>query len=93
MFDDVVMNFLRNTGAKHYTEIVLKQLLESYIALGWNISIKVYFLHSHLANFPENLGAASDEQVDRFHQDLKVMACSAGFSNYYNQPSVCSPEN
>ena len=37
------------------------------------MSIKVYFLHSHLAHFPENLGDFSDEQGERFHQDIKDM--------------------
>ena len=42
-------------------------------ALGCNMSIKLHFLHSHLDKFPENLGAVSDEQGERFHQDLKTM--------------------
>ena len=71
-FKDVVKNFLGNTRAKNYTKIVQK-LLESYKTLGCNMSIKLHFLHSHLANFPENLGDVSDEQGERFHQDLKVM--------------------
>ena len=37
------------------------------------MSIKLHFLHGHLINFPENTVAASDEQGERFHQDLKVM--------------------
>ena len=36
-----------------------------------SINFKLHFLHSHLANFPENL--VSDEQDERVHQDLKVM--------------------
>lgn len=71
-FKDVVKNFLGNKRASNYTEVVQK-LLESYKALGCNMSIKVHFLHSHLANFPENLGDVSDEQGERFHQDFKVM--------------------
>ena len=71
-FKDVVRNFLGNTRASNYTEIAQK-LLESYKELGCNMSIKLHFLHGHLANFPENIGAASDEQGERFHQDLKVM--------------------
>ena len=60
-FKDVFKNFLRNTHASNYTEIVQK-LLECYKALGCNMSIKLHFLHCHLANFPEDLGAANDEQ-------------------------------
>ena len=37
------------------------------------MSIKVHFLFSHLDEFPENLGTVSDEQGERFHQDIKVM--------------------
>ncbi|GBN72113.1 hypothetical protein AVEN_106987-1, partial [Araneus ventricosus] len=41
--------------------------------LGCHMSIKLHFLHRKLADFPKNLGAVSDEQGERFHQDLKVM--------------------
>ncbi|GFV91345.1 uncharacterized protein TNCV_898621 [Trichonephila clavipes] len=37
------------------------------------MSVKVHFLHSHLDYFPENLGAVSEEQGERFHQDIKEM--------------------
>ena len=37
------------------------------------MSIKVHFLPSYRANFPENLDAVSDEQGERYHQDLKIM--------------------
>lgn len=30
----------------------------------------MHFLASHLYYFPENLGAESDEQGERFHQDM-----------------------
>ncbi|GFW51249.1 uncharacterized protein TNCV_3595311 [Trichonephila clavipes] len=39
------------------------------------MSVKVHFLHSHLDYFPENLGAVSEEQGQRFHQDIKEMEC------------------
>ena len=29
--------------------------------------------HSHLDFFPPNLGAVSDEQGERFHQDIAIM--------------------
>ena len=34
------------------------------------MSIKIHNLFSHIDQFPENLGAMSDE---RFHQDIKEM--------------------
>ncbi|GBL81342.1 hypothetical protein AVEN_143651-1 [Araneus ventricosus] len=37
------------------------------------MSLKVHFLDSHLDCFPENLGAVSEEQGERFHQDIKEM--------------------
>jgi hypothetical protein len=35
------------------------------------MSAKVHYLHSHLDRFPENLGGLSEEQDERFHQDVK----------------------
>jgi hypothetical protein len=35
------------------------------------MSLKLHFLASHLDHFPPNLGAVSEEQGERFHQDLK----------------------
>ncbi|GFT81652.1 uncharacterized protein TNCV_3674661 [Trichonephila clavipes] len=37
------------------------------------MSVKVHFRHSHLDYFPENIGAVSEEQEERFHQDIKEM--------------------
>ncbi|GFV82760.1 uncharacterized protein TNCV_4147281 [Trichonephila clavipes] len=37
------------------------------------MSVKVHFLHSHLDYFPKNLGAVSEEQGERLHQDIKEM--------------------
>ena len=33
----------------------------------------MHFLHSHLAFFPANLGAVSDENGERYHQDIAVV--------------------
>ncbi|KAI6651376.1 hypothetical protein LOD99_5343 [Oopsacas minuta] len=43
------------------------------LSYGCNMSTKVHFLYSHLDKLPENLGAVSDEQGERFHQDLMTM--------------------
>jgi hypothetical protein len=48
-------------------------MLSKYKDLGANMSIKVHYLHSHLDRFPDNLGDFSEEQGERFHQDIKVM--------------------
>ena len=37
------------------------------------MTFKLHLLNSHLDYFPENLGAESEEQVERFHQDIKEM--------------------
>ena len=37
------------------------------------MSIKLHFLDSHLDFFPDNLGDYSEEQGERFHQDIKTM--------------------
>ena len=48
-------------------------MLSAFRDLGCNMSVKLHNLYSHLDRFPENLGAVSDEQGERFHQDLKTM--------------------
>ena len=71
-FVQVVQNFLGNTKAPNYIELV-ESMFTSYKNLGANMSIKVHFLDNHLERFPENLGDFSEEQGERFHQDIKVM--------------------
>ena len=71
-FTNVVKFFLGKTKAPNYKELV-ETLLISLHQLGANMSIKLHFLHSHLARFPENLGDVSDEQGERFHQDISDM--------------------
>ncbi|GBM82640.1 hypothetical protein AVEN_48250-1 [Araneus ventricosus] len=51
-FKHIVKYILGNTRAQNCTEIVQK-LLESCKMLGCNMSIKLHFLHSHLADFPK----------------------------------------
>ena len=71
-FSDVVKNFLGNMKSQNFSELVEK-LLQAFHNLQCNMSVKVRFLLSHLDYFPENLGAFSEEQGERFHQDIKVM--------------------
>ncbi|GBN41206.1 hypothetical protein AVEN_65472-1 [Araneus ventricosus] len=40
---------------------------------GCNMSLKIHFLDSHLYFFPDNCGQVSDEQGERFHQDIANM--------------------
>lgn len=71
-FVAVINNFLGNFKSENYTELV-EDMLSNFHALGCNMSIKVHYLNSHLNCFPENLGDVSDEQGERFHQDIKTM--------------------
>lgn len=68
----VVENFLGNHKSPEYKEGV-QNLLRSFQKLGCRMSLKIHFLHSHLDFFPENLGMVSDEQGERFHQDIQLM--------------------
>lgn len=71
-FVQVVQNFLGNHKAENYVELV-ETMLSNFNILGCNMSIKVHYLHSHLDRFPENLGDCSEEQGERFHQDIQTM--------------------
>lgn len=71
-FREVVTKFLGNEKDPNYVNIVEK-LLQNFQKLGCLMSLKVHYLHSHLDRFPENLGDFSEEQGERFHQDLKEM--------------------
>ncbi|KAK4327299.1 hypothetical protein Pmani_002240 [Petrolisthes manimaculis] len=71
-FVAVMENFLGNKKADNY-ETLVATMLSAFNDLGCNMSVKLHFLYSHLDRFPENLGVVSDEQGERFHQDLKTM--------------------
>jgi hypothetical protein len=66
-----VKNFLGNKKADNYTQLV-EDMLFHFSRLGFNISVKVHYLRSHLDRFPENLGDLSEEQGERFHQDMEA---------------------
>lgn len=65
-------NFSGNRKTEKYNEIVAK-LLKNLHDMGANMSIKLHFLYNHIDRFPENLGDLSDEQGERFHQDISKM--------------------
>ena len=71
-FMAVVKGFLGNKKSVNYKDLV-ETLLDSFHAIGCNMSIKVHFLKSHLNEFPANFGDVSDEHGECFHQDLKVV--------------------
>jgi hypothetical protein len=69
---DVKSKFLENYGDQNYKNTV-NHMLDKFKELGCNVSLKVHFLDSHLDYFPTSLGAVSEEQWERFHQDMKEM--------------------
>jgi hypothetical protein len=72
-FIAVSLNLLGNVKAENYKELV-EDLLKAYQTMGCNMSLKFYFLHSHLDFFPPNLGAMSVDHGKRFHHDISTMA-------------------
>lgn len=68
----IIQNFLGNHRSEDYQRVV-SDLLKRFQALGARMSIKLHFLSSHLDYFPDNCGDYSEEQGERFHQDIRVM--------------------
>ena len=52
---------------------LLQDRMDSYEQLGCNMSLKMHFLFLNLDLFPLNCGDVSDEQGERFHQDVSLM--------------------
>ncbi len=71
-FQAVVKGFLGNNKDPMYRSQVQK-LSKNYQKLGCRMSLKLHFLNSHIDYFPENLGAYSEEQGERFQQDISEM--------------------
>jgi len=70
-FKFVVKVFLGIRSAQKYDELV-KNLLQIYQNLGSNMSLKIYFLPSHMDFFPENCGVVIDEHGERFYQEISL---------------------
>ena len=68
----VIREFLGNTKSSNYRNLV-DVMLQNFQALGARMSIKLHYLFSHQDYFPENLGDVSEEQGERFHQDIRTM--------------------
>ena len=66
----VEKNFLGSNKARNYVELV-NSMLNAFKNLGCNKIVQVHYLSLHMDRFPENLGSMSDEQRERFHQDLE----------------------
>ena len=72
IFKFVVKEFLGNRRAQTNEELV-NSLLQSYQKLGCNLSLKYTSFTGIWIFAPENCGAVSDEQGERFHQDISSM--------------------
>lgn len=59
-----------SVGSHHYL-VLLK--LHHFGTVDARMSLKMHSLFSHLDFFPPNLGAESDEQGERFHQDIATI--------------------
>ena len=68
-FVAVVLGFLGNHKAENYVKLV-ETLVTNYGKMGCRMSLKVHILDAHLHKFKENMGAYSEEQGERFHQDI-----------------------
>lgn len=66
----VMQNFLGNRRSEDYQRMV-KFMIASFRLINVRMSLKIHFLGSHLDHFPKNCGDCSDEQGERFHQDIK----------------------
>ena len=71
-FRSVCHSFLGNTQVLDYQECI-EELSQSYEDMGCRMSFKIHFLYFHLNFFPLNLGALSNENGERFHQDITKM--------------------
>lgn len=54
-------------------EELVENLIESYKNMECNISYKIHFLDSHLDFFAANCRAVSDENSEKFHQDISAI--------------------
>jgi len=97
-FEKVSNGFLGNFKAANFRKLV-QDLKDSYEQLECNMSLKMHFLFSHLDFFPLNCGDVSDENGERFHQDISVMEhrykgkwSDAMLGDYYWMMKMDAPE-
>jgi hypothetical protein len=69
-FKWVCANFLCSNKSTDFSD-GFQKLLNACKEMGCRMSCKCHFSYSRLYLFPENLGEDSDEQGERFHQDMK----------------------
>ena len=69
-FASMVKGFLGNLKVRNFKDIV-EELVNAYEKMGCRMSLKLHILHSHIDEFKDNLGDYSEEQGEKFHQDVK----------------------
>jgi hypothetical protein len=71
-FQAVCEFFFGNELSPHYRDFV-DEMLKAFKEMGITMSLKIHFLNSHLERLTEHgytLGQVSDEQGERFHQEI-----------------------
>jgi hypothetical protein len=71
-FKSIITKFLRNNKDPDYVTTAAN-MLEKFKVLGCLMSLKIHIFIRTWIIFPEYLGALSEEQGERFHQDIKEM--------------------
>lgn len=71
-FVEVCTKFLGNVKDPNYKNIVKKMICD-FRDIGCLMNVKLHYLDSHLDRFPDNVGDYSEEQGERFHQDIKLL--------------------
>lgn len=66
---DHVVAFWASKKEENYPQLT-QHLLQNCQKLGWQMLLKIDLLYSHLKFFPENLGAISDEQGEKFNHGI-----------------------
>ncbi|GBP43079.1 Chimeric ERCC6-PGBD3 protein [Eumeta japonica] len=86
----VIHGFLGNKKVTNYEELI-SNMLDNFKLMGCRMSLKVHMLHAHLDQFKDNLGAYSEEQGERFHQD--VMNFEQRYQGQYIENMMDALEN
>ncbi|UYV80577.1 hypothetical protein LAZ67_19000774 [Cordylochernes scorpioides] len=82
---DVVKHFLGNNKLPNYARIV-ENMISKFHKLECITNLIFHFMDSHLNLFPDNLGAESEEQGERFHQYIKII--EQRYNGLWNQYMV-----
>ena len=85
-FVAVAHGFLGNHKAENCVQLG-QSLAKNYAKVGCSMSLKVHILEVYLQKFKNNMGAYSEEQDERFHQDILGFECR--YQGQYNLGLIC----